>query len=174
MYCRYSLLQKYRTCKSIAGRLAHTVWETLVRRPNYGSLPAFGAWPVVGSQDQCLSNCMGRPCAMLLQQTVVCCKSVVMTCAFHVRYLEQTTQSVAKASHMTGPYSLRDTGPETQLRVMRRRRGVTRSWVSGPESLKLCGPDALRCFCMCDTFATDCTYRDLYLHTGACSNRAGD
>ena len=68
-----------------------------------------------------------------------------------------TVQSVAKVSHMAGPYSLRDNGLETQLRVIRQKRRVTRSWVSGLVSLKLYGPGALRYFCMCGTFATDCT-----------------
>ena len=48
-------------------------------------------------------------------------------------------------------------GDPTTGQVIRQRRGGTRGWVYGPGSLQLYGPGSLRYFCMCDTFATDCT-----------------
>ena len=51
-------------------------------------------------------------------------------------------KSIAHGQWTPGLYSLRDTGPVTQLRVTPRLRRMTRISVAGPVSLKLYGPGA--------------------------------
>ena len=97
----YSLLQKYRTWS------AHTVWETLVRRPNYGSY-ARGGEP--GMTRSSVSEpgslklygpralryfCM---CDILLQQTVhILIK--YLCCVYHIYKKQKMRKKLLKSYH---------------------------------------------------------------------------